>query len=186
MTSATKLTSGPAAVASNWASRTAKTDPPRYTPHLEWSLEVALSSRKAFRTAVFVQHGEEYWWGLGADGAGTQAELSIKFLPHNWQSSDDVQVNLEGQRFTVHDPLLKSDPRKVVSVIIPADVSIGELIPIAELREHDLSLLIMAIALVDTEDRRLNRWRILPRLASGLPEPIRGLGSGRQTGHYRP
>ena len=73
-----------------------------------------------------------------------------------------------------------------LSVIIPADVSIGELIPIAELREHDLSLLIMAIAFVDTEDRRLNRWRILPRLASGLPEPVRGLGSGRQTGHYRP
>jgi len=162
------------------------TDPPRYTPHLEWSLEVALSSTQEFRTAVFVQHGEEYWWGLGADGAGTLAQLSIKFLPHNWQWSDDVQVNLEGQRFTVHDPLLKADPRKVVSVIIPAQVSIGELIPIAELREHDLSLLIMAIALVYTEARRLNRWRMLPQLASGLPEPIRGLGSGRQTGHYRP
>jgi hypothetical protein len=27
---------------------------------------------------------------------------------------------------------------------------------------------------------------MLPRLASGLPEPIRGLGSGRQNGHYRP
>jgi hypothetical protein len=135
---------------------------------------------------MFVRHGQEYWWGLGADGAGTQAEVSIKFLPHNWQSSDDVQVNLEGQRFTVHDPLLKEDPRNIVSVIIPAEVSIGELIPIAELREHDLSLLIMMIAVVDTEAGRLNRWRMLPRLASGLPEPIRGLGSGRQAGHYRP
>ena len=135
---------------------------------------------------MFVQHGEEFWWGLGADSAGTQSELSLKFLPHDWQSSDDVQVNLEGQSFTVHDPLLKADPRKVVRVIIPPEVSIGALIPIAELRDHDLSLLIMAIALVDTEARRLGRWRMLPRLASGLPEPIRGLGSGRQTGHYRP
>jgi hypothetical protein len=134
------------AVAASWASRTVTTDPPRYTPHLEWSLEVALSSTQEFRIAVFVQHGEEYWWGLRADGAGTQAELSIKFFPHNWQSSDDFQVDLEGQRFTVHDPLLKADPRKVVSVIIPAEVSIGELIPVADLREHDLSLLILAIA----------------------------------------
>jgi hypothetical protein len=174
------------ALAASWASRTVTTDPPRYTPHLEWSLEVALSSTQEFRPAAFVQHGEEYWWGLGTHGAGTQAELSIKFLPHNWRSSDDVQVNLEGLRFNVHDPLLKSDPQKVVSVIIPAEVSIGELIPIAELRQHNLSLLIMAIALVDTEARRLDRWRMLPRIASVLPEPIRGLGSGRQTGHYRP
>jgi hypothetical protein len=145
-----------------------------------------MSSKLEFRIAGFVRHGEEYWWGLRADGAGTQVSPSIKFIPHDWDSSEDVQVNLDGQRFTVHDPLLKADPRKVVSVIIPAEVSIGELIPIAELRQHNLTLLIMAIALVDTEARRLNRWRILPRIASGLPEPIRGLGSGRQTGHYRP
>jgi hypothetical protein len=174
------------ALAASWASRTVTTDPPRYTPHLEWSLEVALSSTQEFRTVAFVQHGEEYWWGLRTAGAGTQAELSIKFFPHNWQSSDDVQVNVEGHRFTVDDPLLKADPRKVVSVIIPAEANIGELIRIADLREHDLSFLILAIAGADTEARRLNRWRMLPRLASGLPEPIRGLGSGRQTGHSRP
>jgi hypothetical protein len=99
----TKLTSGPAAVGSSWASRTVTTDPPRYTPHLEWSREVALSLTQEFRIAVFMQHGQEYRWGLRADGAGTEAELSIKFFPLNWLSSDDVQVTVEGQRFNVHE-----------------------------------------------------------------------------------
>jgi FtsP/CotA-like multicopper oxidase with cupredoxin domain len=49
------LTRVPLVVETKWQSKTVTTDAPRYTPHLEWAIELALKSAEPLRVVVFIE-----------------------------------------------------------------------------------------------------------------------------------
>lgn len=179
------LTRVPLRLASDWRSKTVTTDPPRYTPHQEWSVALTLAASTPIRVAVFLDDGREIAWGLSADPSSTEPELRASFFPYDWSQSDDVQVNFGWQRRTVTDAALKNDPREIVRLTSPDAATTGTVVCLAELPSHGIALSAMAIAETDTERRREGRWRLKPELAAALPEHLRPLASGHQSGVIR-
>jgi hypothetical protein len=162
------------------------TDPPRYVPHLEWTLAFTVAAEQPLRLAVMLEAPSEVAWGLVAHTPSTSPKVEAKFFPYDWSKSDDVQVNFEWQRLRVSDPELKDDPRRVVTAIAPTEAETGSRIPVATLPAHDLTLALIALADRDTERRREGRWRLRPALADAL-EPLGSLlASGHQNGTVRP
>ena len=174
----------PVAITATWTSKTVTTDAPRYVPHLEWSLELALSSDELLLAAVFLSHKAHWTWGLVGGDPKSCIELSAKFFPGNWTASDDVHIAFEGRRYAVRDPLLKADPREVVIVTAPSSATTGDLVPIADLPVTTCASRSWRFADKDIQRRRLGRWRVRPNLTAGLPIAYRGLTSGSQTGSF--
>jgi hypothetical protein len=179
---ASGLTEVPIHASAEWREKVVTTDPPRYVPHSEWSIDVGLAAAAPVRLAVVVQGPGFLRWGLRPEEPSSALNLRASFFPHDWSASDDVQINLSWQRVTVTDPDLKADPRPFVGVTLPSEAFTGDLTPIAIVEKHGLELSWIAFAEGDTERRRHDRWRVRPDLTAALPEPLRGLTSGHQTG----
>lgn len=179
------LTRLPLAIETEWRSKTVTTDPPRYTPHLEWAVGFKLTAADPVRAVVFIEEAGEVAWGLVAGEPSPTLLVEVKFFPYDWAKSDDVQVNFEWQRRSVTDRALKEDPRAVVKVVAPTEATIGAVVPVIELPPHSLTLSLLAVAEDDTENRREGRWRLKPALADALPAFGDALASGHQTGVIR-
>jgi hypothetical protein len=172
----------PCALSIEWRSKTVTTDPPRYTPHTEWSLCVTLAAPTPVRVAVFISDGAQTFWGLEPNEPAAETRVTAKFFPANWNKSDEVGITLGWQRIAVTDAALKEDPRRAVTLLAPASVTTGEIFGVVELPAHDVRLASLAVAEEDTERRRLDRWRIKPGLAESLPRLALPLTSGKQNG----
>ena len=172
----------PLHVAVAWESKVVTTDPPRLTPHTEWSLMVTLTASTRIRIAALVMRATETAWGLDADSSAQEVQVKAFFHPYSWSESDDVQVGIGNQRTRVSDTRLKHDPVEVVRVIAPTRAVTGEVIEVVQLDGHEVRLAVVAFAEEDTEQRRHDRWRIKPELVDALPTLLSGLASGHQTG----
>jgi hypothetical protein len=180
------LTQLPLAIDTEWLSKTVTTDPPRYTPHLEWTLRFALAATDPLRAVVFIQTPAEVTWGLMATDPANTPWLEVKFFPYDWAKSDDVQISFEWQRVAVTDRKLKEDPRTAATVVAPKEATTGVVVPVVELPNHVLTLSLLALAEQDTENRREGRWRLKPALAHSLPSYGDALASGHQSGATHP
>jgi hypothetical protein len=176
------LTRVPVALSGEWISKTVTTDPPRYTPHLEWRYLVSLHAPTPVRAVVLMRQGGALLWGLVAAKPDAVVRLGIAFFAHDWTSSDAVQVSFGWQRATVVDAALKADPRSVVSAALPSQETTGNEIPVLELPSHDLHLATLVVVEADTERRRLDRWRIKSDFAEALAPDLAELTSGHQHG----
>jgi hypothetical protein len=169
-------------LSAGWSSKTVTTDPPGYVPHEEWRLTVQLTAESSFRVAHILTCEQRLSWGLSRKLPATRFTLEVHFFPHAWKTSDDVQINFGGRRGTVTDRALKEDPRGIVAVTLPEAAETGCLIPVFEVPEHGISVVVLGIAGRDTEERRNERWRVRPHLASRLPVGLEPLASGYQSG----
>jgi hypothetical protein len=176
------LTRVPCALSVQWRSKIVTTDPPRYTPHTEWSLCVDLAAAAPIRVAVFISDRAQTSWGVQATEPSTETSLTAHFFPASWKDSDEVFITLGWQRMTVTDAALKQDPRQVVTLLAPTRIETGQTFKVAELQAHGVLLAALTVAEEDTERRRQDRWRIKPELAASLPPPAVPLTSGKQTG----
>ncbi len=106
-----ELTRIPVAVSGEWHSKAVTTDPPRHAEHLEWEARFTLTASEPLRAVALVVHAGETQWALGAQEPARELELSVKFHPWRWRTSDAVQINFEGRRIRVTDRALKQDAR---------------------------------------------------------------------------
>jgi len=180
------LTQLPLCLSSEWRNKVVTTRPPEYVEHLEWALVVTLSCVSQLRVVTLLRSGNELRWRAVADPASTAVELRLSFFPSDWQRSDEVEVNFGYERISLSDEALKRDPRRVLLLTAPASARTGAVLALAELASHDLSLSALALAEADTQRRRMQRWRVRPRLAEALPEQLLPLASGAQGGVIRP
>ncbi len=180
------LTQLPLCLSSEWRNKVVTTRPPEYVEHLEWALVVTLSCVSQLRVVTLLRSGNELRWRAVADPASTAVELRLSFFPSDWQRSDEVEVNFGYERISLSDEALKRDPRRVLLLTAPASARTGGFVALAELASHDLSLSALALAEADTQRRRMQRWRVRPRLAEALPEQLLPLASGAQGGVIRP
>jgi hypothetical protein len=82
----------------------------------------------------------------------------------------------------VEDAELKTDPRDVVDVVAPEAASTGDVVAVACIPRHDITLSVVILDELDVEARRGGRWRVRPALQHALPAYLAGLTSGRQNG----
>ena len=172
----------PITIEAEWRSKTVTTDPPRYTPHLEWVVGFTLTAAEPLRAAVFIEDAEEVAWGLVADNASKSLPVEIKFFPYDWTNSDDVQVSFAWQRCRVTDRALKEDPREVVSVVASRRAETGVVVEVATLASHGLTFAVLALAERDTERRREGRWRLKVEASELVDPQVEALASGHQSG----
>jgi len=177
-----ELTRIPVAVSVEWHSKAVTTDPPRYDEHLEWEVRFTLTAPQPLRVAALVTRGGETQWALGAQEPAREVELTAKFRPWRWRTSDAVHVNFEGRRTRVDDRALKQDARNVAVVTAPQQAPTCEVVPVLDVPAHGIALAFIAFAERDTEVRRLGRWRVNPAVTSQLAEHLAPLASGYQTG----
>lgn len=180
-----RLTRIPLAVDSEWISKIVTTDPPRYTPHTEWTLVIHVRADVPIRVVALLAQPDETAWGLQPGGPKQELELRALFTPHDWASSDDVHINFGYQRLVVTDPAIKLNPRHAVTVASAPSAQTGTVTTVARLPAHAISLAIFAVTLEDSEARRLHRWRVKPALAAQLPQQLVPLTSGHQSGVLR-
>lgn len=175
----------PITVDSEWISKIVTTDPPRYTPHTEWTLVIRVHADVPIRVVALLAEPDETAWGLQPDGPAQELELRALFTPHDWAKSDDVHISFGYQRLVVTDPAVKLDPRRVVKVESGSSAQTGRVTIVASVPAHAISLAVFALTLEDTQARRLHRWRVKPALAAHLPEQLVPLTSGHQSGVLR-
>ncbi len=96
-------------LSAEWSSKTVTTDPPRYIPHDEWRLTVQLAAESSFRLAHILKHRQQLSWGLNRKVAAPRFTFAANFFPHDWKTSDRVQVSSGFRRVTVTDRALKED-----------------------------------------------------------------------------
>ena len=77
---------------------------------------------------------------------------------------------------------MKTDPRRFADIVLPDTATTGQLIPVCRISQHAIEVALVALALQDTEARRLDRWRLRPQLVEALPPDLAMLASGRQSG----
>lgn len=176
------LTRIPLTVAPEWISKTVTTDPPRYTPHTEWTLAIHVRADVPIRVVALLAQPGGTAWGLQPGAPTQELEMRALFSPYDWTNSDDVEINFGYQRIAVTDSALKLDPRHAVTVERAPSAQTGAVTTVARLPAHAISLDVFAVTTEDTEARRLHRWRIKPALAPQLPEQLVPLTSGRQSG----
>ncbi len=176
----------PFVLAAGWHSKTVATDPPWYPKHLEWILEIAIGAEEAVRLAVFLEDRSTCLWGLQPMPASTENLVTASFHPYSWAGSDEVQINFGWQRLKVEDDLLKRDPRNEVHVLAPSVAYAGELVNVAKIPTHGITLSILVVAEPDTEMRRRDRRRIKPQFRAILDERIVPLTAVDRTGSATP
>lgn len=179
------LTRISARLSAEWISTTVTTDPPRLTPHDEWSLVVRVETAAPVRAVVLLYADGEMSWGLSASGAQEQLDIPLKFHPSNWRTSDEVGLHFGWRRLSVVDPGLKIDPRGQSNSITETDAATGQIIPVCELRNHPVTAALFVLAGDDTEQRRNDRWRVRPELTESLPTELSVLTTGQQSGTER-
>jgi hypothetical protein len=179
------MTRVPVDLSAEWIPKTVTTDPPRLTPHQEWRLLVRVAAPTPIRVAVLMCLPTEAQWGLRPEAASELIEISLDFFPHDWSTSDRVQINFGWRRITVTDPDLKADPRRFADVVLPDEATTGQMIPVCEISSHAIEVGLVALAQQDTEARRLDRWRLRPQLLDALPPNLAMLADGRQSGVVR-
>ena len=172
-----QVTRFPLEVAAEWVSKTVTTDPPRLTPHDEWSLVVVLRADAPFRLVSLHRSPRELYWRLRPGAPSTEIDARVLFVPRDWSKSDLVHVD----RWLVSDEAMKLDPRAHVIVAAPKTATTGDVIPLCEVPRHRIEVAALALAAEDTEDRREHRWRVRPRLAHELPNGLEQLASGHQS-----
>jgi hypothetical protein len=172
----------PITIEAEWRNKTVTTDPPSYTPHLEWAVGFTLTAAEPLRAVVFIEDAEEVAWGLVADDPSKSLPVEIKFFPYAWTNSDDVQVRFEWQWCRVTDRALKADPREVVSVVAPRRTETGVVVEVATLASHGLTFALLALAERDTERRREGRWRLKVEASERVDPHVEALTSGHQSG----
>jgi phosphatidylserine/phosphatidylglycerophosphate/cardiolipin synthase-like enzyme len=166
-------------VSKEWRGREYTTDPPRYVPYTVWTLGFELTCELPFRVVCLLEHGNVVRWGLRGLAEGS-LEVSARFHPNNWLRSSDVHISF-GPSTWVTDELLKQDPRTEVQLLEP-EAATGEVARLAQLPRHDITLSVIGFVVDDTEDRRLDKWRVHPDLKPHLPPHLEALTSGRQSG----
>ena len=176
------MTRVPVDLSATWIPKTVTTDPPRLTPHEEWRLLVRVAASTLFRVAVVMCLPTEVHWGLRPEAASERIEIPLDFFPHDWSTSDRVQINFGWRRITVTDPNLKADPRRFADILLPDTATTGQMIPVCQISQHAVGVALVALAQEDTEARRLDRWRVRPDLTNALPSGLAALTSGRQSG----
>jgi hypothetical protein len=183
MLCAVPLTRAELAVSAEWHGREYTTDPPRYVPFTVWSLRFELSCEVPIRVAhLFTLDGTVCWGMCDGDEIERSISLGARFHPTDWLRSDEVHLTFaSGYGAYVTDPALKADPRPLVEVA-NLQAATGEVTELAAMPRHGIALAAIAFARDDTETRRLQRWRVRPRLKPQLPEHLHGLVSGRQSG----
>ena len=179
---AESLTRVPLELSFEWMSKVVTTDAPVYVPHDEWSLQLRLVAPVALRAAVVLNRQDEALWGLVAREPETELELSVAFFPDDWATSDSVVISFGWQQIRVTDGTLKADPRAAVEVALPSKARTGDTILVAKLPAHSIEIALLALAVADTERRRMDRWRVRPALAADLPPRLAPLTSGHQHG----
>lgn len=176
------MTRVPVDLSATWIPKTVTTDPPRLTPHEEWRLLVRVAAPTPIRVAVLMCLPTEVQWGHRPEAASELIEIPLDFFPHDWSTSDRVQINFGWRRITVMDPALKADPRRFADVVLPDTATTGQLIPVCRISQHAIEVALVALAQQDTQARRLDRWRVRPDLVDALPADLAVLTSGRQSG----
>ena len=166
-------------VTAEWRAREYTTDPPRYTHYTAWLLVFTISCDTPIRIATVVTRGAEVRWGLVRETAASH-ELSAFFS--GAPSADRAGVHFGNFGFAVLDAEMKADPKVMVEL---GDVrgSTGDVLNLATIPRHKIALQLMAFAPEDTQNRRMQKWRVRPRLAEALPPPLRGMASGFQGGN---
>lgn len=179
------MTRVPVDLSSTWIPKTVTTDPPRLTPHDEWRLLVRVAVSIPVRVAVLMRLPTEVQWGLRPEAASELIEIPLDFFPHDWSTSDRIQINFGWRRITVTDPDLKADPRRFTDVVLPDTATTGQVIPVCQISRHAIEVALVALARQDTEARRLDRWRLRPKLVDALSPDLAVLASGGQSGVAR-
>ena len=179
------LTRVPVAVSSEWRRKIVATDPPRNVLHDEWELHVEPAAALPLRVVVLLRCADEMQWGFLDRAPAAAIDLVVKFFRHDWNHSEQVQVNFECKRCTVVDARLKRDPREVVEMVLPEDMVTGAIAALAEVSGCDVTVSVIAFALSDTRRRRDLRWRLDPALVHSLPSHLGSLASGSQAGTFR-
>jgi hypothetical protein len=172
----------PVGVAVAWRSKAVTTDPPRHAEHLEWQAVFTLTAPAPIRVVALLERGGETHWGLRPEEPARELELSARFFPWRWRTSDAVQVGFEGRRTRVTDRALKQDARAVAEIVAPASARTRQRTELMRLPAHAIVLAFLAFAQEDTETTRLGRWRLSAAVASELPELLAPLASGYQSG----
>jgi hypothetical protein len=104
--------------------------------------------------------GGDYSYGYEAKTRPV-VEVPILFVPDDWTTSDAVHVRFHWEYTTVTDPALKENPRSVVNVVLPSMGRTGDVISVAELPAHDISLGILALVPGDIPPARDDPLRFL-------------------------
>ena len=180
--SASAAASIPVGLAHAWRSTAVTTDPPRHAEHLEWQAVFTLTAPAPIRVVALMERGGETHWGLQPEEPARELELSVRFSPWRWRTSDAVQIGFEGRRIRVIDRALKQDARDVAEITAPGSARTREITGVMRLPAHGIALAFLAFSQEDTETTRLGRWRLSPAVAAELPERLAPLASGYQTG----
>ena len=77
-----ELTRVPVRLGAGWRSKLVTTDPPRYTPHDDWSLELQLTSEVPLRTASVLRCGAQLAWARRRSVATSCREVLPERLAH--------------------------------------------------------------------------------------------------------
>lgn len=177
-----QLTRTPVSVSVEWRSKAVTTDPPRTTEHLEWEAAVTLRAPAPIRAVALLEHGRETHWGLLPDEPAQELELSARFSPWRWRTSEAVQISFAGRHIRISDAALKQSARDVATIPAPGHTETREVMSVLRLDDHAITLAVIAFALADTEERPLGRWRVRPEVAAQLPGRFASLASGYQSG----
>jgi hypothetical protein len=180
--SASAAASIPVGVAHAWRSTAVTTDPPRHAEHLEWRAVFTLTAPAPIRVVALLERAGETQWGLHPEEPARELELSVRFAPWRWRTSDAVQIGFEGRKIRVIDRALKQDARDVAEITAPGRARTREITGVMRLPAHGIALAFLAFAEADTEATRLGRWRLSPAVAAELPARLAPLASGYQTG----
>jgi hypothetical protein len=177
-----------------WILKTVTTDPPRYIPHTEYSWECELIGEIPLLAALLLGDGSGLHWGRsGRKSAATVLVIRLAFLPYDWKSSDELQINLSQRsryelnsvRVAVHDASLKQNPSELVKLDLTDGgvVETGSLIRLATITSHQfISAGLVVAAQSDTESCRCSRWRIRRRIPVEPPFALSFLTTERRSG----
>ena len=177
-----------------WMLKTVTTDPPRYIPHTEYSWECELIGEVPLLAVLLLEDERGlHWVRSGRKSAATALVIRLAFLPYDWKSSSELQINLSQRAFhelsslqvAVHDASLKRDPRGLVKFDLTEGgiAETGSLIRAATITSQEpISAGLVVVAQSDTESCRGSRWRIRRRIPVEPPCALSFLTTGRRSG----
>ena len=165
-------------VKAEWREREYTTDPPRYTPYTAWSLMFSVVCETPIRIATVVTCDNLARWGLVRETAASH-EVSAFFS--GAPCADRAGIHFGNFGLAVLDAEMKADPKNLVD-LHASQGSTGELLTLATISRYRIALQLIAFAPEDTQNRRLQKWRVRPRLADSLPPHLRAMTSGFQSG----
>ena len=184
------LTAVPVDASARWVAKTVTTDPPKYLPHEEWTLEWTICAGVPVLVIPCLDDGDCRHWARGSRStAKASVTLSLKFMPHDWRNSNAVRVVLSSPEAAPQtdrdDVALKADPRPLVrrGGDEAGRFSTGQLISLAEIAARPpLVARALMVCASDTESARNGRWRFKGRLGLTATSDLPFLAGGLQCG----